>query len=82
MGPENYNENANNWLETMIEISPESLQKSLLDKAINGAGPRYTPDSHVDLPIAEMFNGLGRTSDFWSKLDQLIRKMVCGLWKQ
>lgn len=33
--------------------------------AIKAAGPRYTPELHVDLPIARDFDALGRTPEFF-----------------
>jgi hypothetical protein len=35
-----------------------------LDEALKTAGPRYTPEIHVDLPIAEEFEAFGRTTRF------------------
>jgi hypothetical protein len=32
-----------------------------LNEALKTAGPRYTPDIHIDLPIAREFDALGRT---------------------
>jgi hypothetical protein len=39
-----------------------------LDEAIVGAGPRYTPALHVNLSIARLFDGLGRTTAFFERL--------------
>lgn len=36
-----------------------------LKKVKKNAGNRYTPELNVDLPIAEIFDGLGRTEDFY-----------------
>jgi hypothetical protein len=36
-----------------------------LDEAIHTAGPRYTPEVHVDLPIALEFEAFGRTDRFF-----------------
>jgi hypothetical protein len=35
-----------------------------VDVAVSNAGPRYTPDLNVELPIAHIFDGLGRTPRF------------------
>ncbi|MGH7773697.1 MAG: AVAST type 2 anti-phage system protein Avs2 [Candidatus Binatia bacterium] len=35
-----------------------------LDEAIKSAGPRYTPEIHVELPIAAKFEAFGRTERF------------------
>lgn len=38
-----------------------------LDEAVNAAGPRYTPEVHVDLPIAWEFEAFGRTDRFFDR---------------
>lgn len=59
-------------------------------RAVEVAGRRYTPELNVDLPIAKLFEGLGRTKEFqtslgltlrairnsrrWSSIDDLSRK--------
>lgn len=43
-----------------------------LDEAIANAGDRYTPKVHVDLPIAKIFDGLGRTPEFFQRIEELI----------
>ena len=35
--------------------------------AIANAGPRYTPELNVELPIAYVFDGLGRTPDYYNR---------------
>jgi hypothetical protein len=35
-------------------------------EGIANAGPRYTPEIHVGLPIADLFDGLGRTAAFYA----------------
>jgi hypothetical protein len=39
-----------------------------LDEAIKTAGPRYTPEVHVELPIARELEAFGRTPDFFDQL--------------
>lgn len=39
-----------------------------LDKAIANAGPRYSPEFNVQLGISRIFDGLGRTPEFYSRL--------------
>ncbi|MCP4398509.1 MAG: ATP-binding protein [bacterium] len=41
------------------------------DEAISDAGPRYTPELNVELPIARIFDGLGRTPVFFQRLKNL-----------
>ena len=44
-----------------------------LDAAIQNAGERYTPQLHVDLPIARYFAALGRTPAFHDTVTALYR---------
>lgn len=39
-----------------------------LDEAIANAGARYTPEINVGLPIADLFDGLGRTRAFQTRI--------------
>jgi len=46
-------------------------------KIINLAGPRYSPETNVDLPLSDNFHGLCRTVEFYNEiriLTGLIRK--------
>ena len=40
-------------------------QKSHLKKIKERAGNRYTPELNVDLPIADIFDGISRTESFY-----------------
>jgi len=42
-----------------------------LDEAIRAAGPRYTPEIHVELPIAEDLDAFGRTQRFFNRVKAL-----------
>src|SRR5687767_5954404 len=46
----------------------KSSQEKRLAKAISLAGPRYTPRVNVSVSIADVFDGLGRTSKFFFEL--------------
>jgi hypothetical protein len=46
-----------------------------LKEAIANAGPRYTPELNVDLPVANVFDGLGRTTDFYDLFKALYGKL-------
>ena len=50
-----------------------------LEEARRTAGPRYTPEVHVDLPIAGRFEAFGRTSCFFDRSIGLIRGLA-GEW--
>jgi hypothetical protein len=47
-----------------------------LAAAIADAGPRYTPEINVDLPVAQLFDGLGRSPAFYNRLVQLRAEIV------
>ena len=40
-------------------------------EAISCAGLRYTPELNIELPIANLFDGLGRTSRFYTRITDL-----------
>jgi hypothetical protein len=40
-----------------------------IHEVVANAGDRYTPQLNVELPIAQVFEGLGRTAAFFSSLD-------------
>ncbi len=42
-----------------------------LDEAVRAAGPRYTPEIHVELPIAEDLDAFGRTQRFFIRVKAL-----------
>ena len=44
-----------------------------LKEAIDAAGPRYTPEIHVDLPIAQELESFGRTSSSFDRVKSLAR---------
>ncbi len=46
-----------------------------IDEAIRIAGPRYTPEVDVELPIAQIFDGLGRTPAFEQRVKSHLREM-------
>lgn len=43
-------------------------QKAHLQKIKQRAGSRYTPELNVDLPIAEIFDGISRTEHFYTSI--------------
>lgn len=46
-----------------------------VDEGIANAGPRYTPEVHVGLPIADLFEGLGRTPVFFVRVNEAYGKL-------
>ncbi len=51
-----------------------------LEVATSTAGPRYTPEVHVDLPIADRFEAFGRTRGFFDRTILPIRRLA-GDWR-
>ena len=51
-----------------------------LEVATSTAGPRYTPEVHVDLPIADRFEAFGRTRGFFDRTILPIRRLA-GEWR-
>ena len=49
--------------------------KARLEEAIETAGPRYTPEIHVDLPIAAELEAFGRTELFFNRIKAHARRI-------
>jgi len=50
-------------------------QKRRLKTVIKIAGPRYSPELNVDLPINSIFDGIGRTPTFFCKIKESLGKI-------
>jgi hypothetical protein len=50
------------------EFFSQSWFENRLQESIEVAGPRYTPKIHVELPVAQIFDGLARTPSFYTRL--------------
>ena len=46
-----------------------------VDEAVDTAGPRYTPELHIKLPIAEEFEAFGRTEWLFDKTIRTVREL-------
>jgi hypothetical protein len=55
-------------------LSPEWFE-GVVDQAIQLSGPRYTPELHIDLPIADIFEALGRTERFQLRWRELLGRL-------
>lgn len=49
--------------------------KQAVSKAITNAGPRYTPDLNIRLPIAKSFEALCGTGEFFGRLDRAVESV-------
>lgn len=59
------------------EFPVEEWFKIHLKEIKNKAGPRYTPKLNVKLPIAKIFDGIGRTKAFYSKIRKHYGNLSC-----
>ncbi len=57
------------------ELFSQQWFKDRIEEAISNAGPRYTPELNVELPIARLFDGLGRTEEFYKRIKVLYGKI-------
>lgn len=57
------------------ELFSQNWFESRLDEAIGNAGERYTPELNVELPVAQLFDGLGRTTEFFNQFKILQGKI-------
>lgn len=53
------------------EFLSAEWSKQAASKAIANAGPRYTPDQNIDLPIGRIFQALCGTGEFIGRLDSI-----------
>lgn len=57
------------------ELFSQEWFQSRIEEAIANVGPRYTPELNVQLPIARLFQGLGRTPEFYLRVKELLKKV-------
>ena len=55
-------------------ISPQD-EKRIWKEAKNAAGPRYTSDINIELPIKDIFDGLGRTQAIFDEIESYRKKL-------
>ncbi len=55
------------------EFFSQTWFEERLQESIEVAGPRYTPPIHVELPIAQLFDGLARTPEFFVRIKHRLR---------
>lgn len=49
--------------------------KKRVEESISAAGPRYTPEIDVNLPISKLFDALGRTQNFFDEIKLNLKKV-------
>jgi len=57
------------------ELFTQQWFEDRIEEAVANVGPRYTPELNVELPIARLFDGLGRTSAFYTRVKVLHGKI-------
>lgn len=53
------------------ELFSQQWFNDRLEEAVSNVGPRYTPELNVELPVARLFDGLGRTPEFYARVRSL-----------
>ena len=61
------------WFNELI-LNSEKF-RHIVDKAQEALGERYTPEFHVDLAIARMFDGLCLNDQWWEDLEEKIAEL-------
>ena len=62
------------WFDETV-LAPEKLRQCVKQQELT-LGARYTPEFHVDLPIAQVLHGLIGSGDFWGKLSDVAEKWL------
>lgn len=57
------------------ELFSDHWFQARLDETVANAGVRYSPGLNVELPIARLFDGLGKTAEFFNRLITLRGKI-------
>ncbi|MFG6100608.1 AVAST type 2 anti-phage system protein Avs2 [Leptothoe sp. ISB3NOV94-8A] len=57
------------------ELFSQKWFEARVNESIENAKPRYTPEINVELPITKLFDGLGRTTNFYKRIDTLHAKI-------
>lgn len=63
------------WFDSRLLFSKDWQRKSV-EAAVDAAGPRYTREVNIDLPVSFAFEGLGRTEAFEDKLAEHVDDVV------
>jgi len=57
------------------ELFSQQWFENRIEEMVANVGPRYTPELNIELPIARLFDGLGRTPDFYTQVKELYGKI-------
>lgn len=69
------------WFDAVI-LSPDALHQRLAN-VINGAGPRYSPELHVEVDAVRALDGLGRSTRYVRRVQEalaVVRKARAAGW--
>lgn len=50
--------------------------RTIASRSRDSLGERYTPESHIDLPVVENFDALTETSAWWNRLEEKNSKLI------
>jgi hypothetical protein len=53
--------------------------RNRVEEAIVNVGPRYSPELDMQIPIARLFHGLGRTSEFFMQIRDLLKEVYVAI---
>ena len=64
------------WFWFLGEVFSQQWFKDRVVESTDNAGPRYTPELNVELPVARLFDGLGRTPAFCKRLSGFAKTIM------
>lgn len=63
------------WFFWNEEVFSPEWCKRRLEVTVKQAGERYTPELHIDLPVAFALEGLGASDSFWTRYQELVGRI-------
>ncbi len=57
------------------DFRSKEWQLKAWNKVVSAAGPRYTKEFNVDLPIAKLFDGLARNDEYFQRIHEFNKKI-------
>ena len=58
-----------------VHVLDAGSQRRVVDRAVTDAGPRYSPEVHVDLPVAAALDALGHTGAYATVARRLLASL-------
>ncbi|MBP9036552.1 MAG: hypothetical protein KBG38_01995 [Candidatus Cloacimonas sp.] len=60
-------------------VLDSDFYKNRYKKIINLAGPRYSPETNIDLPLSDIFHSLCRTKEFYNEIRKMTGLILKGM---